>query len=525
METRELDDQDHYDALDIRPDASSIQIKAAFRYLALRCRPDKPGADAPVLEQWYAIDKAYAVLTDPEARRRYDMRRISNLLRYRKPKNLGRDVASDGTSSPTPQYQPRPPNKRHEPGMIVLEGTLNGRPVKAIPDTGAQTNVISRSAAHDFGLAIVEHKGEEDGIFTLPNGKEIKTLGVVLASWTFWSEPLVVFDQVLSVLEECIFDVLIGSPFLRLTSTMSTNRSRLSRIPRPMGLRVRCVNLVGRPSHRVRGYLDGTPVAALPDSGSEPNLISYSYATQRGWRIHSSSLSRNLIMFADGSSDETAGELTLPWVFDQDNRLPQQDVTFSVLHGCTFDVILGQDFLDDTDAFVAHSEYFVDVTDSMQGLNHVIWARKKSREKRSDGVERGSLARNSSGHIGDLEHQAARDRELRRTLNPTPELPRDSSSALSGRKESSRARSAQSASGTTQTALTGQQDELNITEGPLMSDDHTAPSKSIIHDPFTTWRPPPPPLSNSSTKSRYGIATPARKLSVHPGRTLPNPRR
>ena len=63
---------DAYRVLQVAPDADAIVIAAAFRALARRYHPD---GDAPDASRMAAINRAYAVLRDPVARRRYDASR------------------------------------------------------------------------------------------------------------------------------------------------------------------------------------------------------------------------------------------------------------------------------------------------------------------------------------------------------------------------------------------------------------------------------------------------------------------
>jgi curved DNA-binding protein CbpA len=63
---------DAYRVLQLDPSADPVVITAAFRALARRYHPD---GDAPDPERMAALNRAYAVLRDPEARRRYDANR------------------------------------------------------------------------------------------------------------------------------------------------------------------------------------------------------------------------------------------------------------------------------------------------------------------------------------------------------------------------------------------------------------------------------------------------------------------
>jgi DnaJ domain len=69
MKTRQ---KDYYDLLGVTPDATTAQIKSAYRKLAKQYHPDvNTGSDAA--ERFREITEAYDTLTDPDRRRRYDL--------------------------------------------------------------------------------------------------------------------------------------------------------------------------------------------------------------------------------------------------------------------------------------------------------------------------------------------------------------------------------------------------------------------------------------------------------------------
>jgi hypothetical protein len=66
---------DYYALLDLSPDASPREVRAAWRRAALLCHPDRnPGLEAASHERFIAVSEAYSVLRDRHARAAYDRR-------------------------------------------------------------------------------------------------------------------------------------------------------------------------------------------------------------------------------------------------------------------------------------------------------------------------------------------------------------------------------------------------------------------------------------------------------------------
>ncbi|KAF2751890.1 DnaJ-domain-containing protein [Sporormia fimetaria CBS 119925] len=65
-------DTAYYDALQVPPTATELEIKKAYRKLAIKLHPDKNPGDETAHEKFQAIGEAYQVLSDEGLRKRYD---------------------------------------------------------------------------------------------------------------------------------------------------------------------------------------------------------------------------------------------------------------------------------------------------------------------------------------------------------------------------------------------------------------------------------------------------------------------
>jgi curved DNA-binding protein len=64
--------KEYYEVLGVAKDASADDIKKSFRKLAVKYHPDRNQGDSAAEEKFKEINEAYAVLSDPEKRKKYD---------------------------------------------------------------------------------------------------------------------------------------------------------------------------------------------------------------------------------------------------------------------------------------------------------------------------------------------------------------------------------------------------------------------------------------------------------------------
>lgn len=67
-----MSQEDYYQVLELERDASPQRIKEAYRKLAFQYHPDKNRGNPAALEKMKQINEAYAVLSDPAKKERYD---------------------------------------------------------------------------------------------------------------------------------------------------------------------------------------------------------------------------------------------------------------------------------------------------------------------------------------------------------------------------------------------------------------------------------------------------------------------
>jgi hypothetical protein len=170
--------------------------------------------------------------------------------------------------------------------------------------------MMAASFAKEISLHIQPEEADKETYLQMANGKHIRAIGVVRANWGLKGDPRKTLEWNLTVLADYVFDIVIGDDFLKPNLIMSANKHYLSRKPRPRNtLSIRNVNILGSSSQRLRGTLNNEPMPALPDSGTEPNLVSYAYVQSRGWLTKLVENSEHLLQFADGSLATTVGQI------------------------------------------------------------------------------------------------------------------------------------------------------------------------------------------------------------------------
>lgn len=96
----------YYSILGIAENATSSEVKAAFKQMAVKYHPDKHAGDPEMEERFKEINEAYQVLSSPYERARYDLQ-----LKYGEP-NIPTYTYNPSPPRPTHHYSPPPINWR-----------------------------------------------------------------------------------------------------------------------------------------------------------------------------------------------------------------------------------------------------------------------------------------------------------------------------------------------------------------------------------------------------------------------------
>jgi molecular chaperone DnaJ len=109
----QMSNSNHYDTLDVSPQATSTEIKQAYRRLAKRFHPDSQSETADP-EKIIQVNAAYEILSDPNRRRSYDQQ-----LRYPQPLN----TETEHNGQLTPNTNINVIGKRHK---MLMHNSDNG---------------------------------------------------------------------------------------------------------------------------------------------------------------------------------------------------------------------------------------------------------------------------------------------------------------------------------------------------------------------------------------------------------------
>ena len=194
-------------------------------------------------------------------------------------------------------------------------------------------------------------------------------IGTVNVRWAFADKPTKPINIVCHVISDCVYDVILGNQFLSMTETFTKYKHRFTKCL-SSAAKVLRFNLLGGGRQLLEGTLGKrNKVYAVPDTGAEGNVLNLRfvqcfraaigwltkldrYAENQNFNIMRSPENRRVLEFANGSRQETVGQVETSWTFDSGQRIT---LIFEVLEDCIHDVILGEEVVWEHDVFETHA--------------------------------------------------------------------------------------------------------------------------------------------------------------------------
>jgi hypothetical protein len=242
-------------------------------------------------------------------------------------------------------------------------GFINGQEAFAAVATESRFNVISRGMAESYHLPITKASSALG---------EITSVGRCTAMWEFDRDVMDNGPVDFHVLADCPKSIVFGLPFLLQTKTLTRNWHRLRARQIPASPEpVPSVHFLDSVGHRIAGQLHGTPVLALPATGSDVNIVSGAFIRSQNLSRKVRQHERQCISLIDGREEETKGSIGLRWRFGNESLMKSWYEDFVVLEDSPYDVTLGRSLLYASNAYLAYTEYFRELGSHSKRSRHV----------------------------------------------------------------------------------------------------------------------------------------------------------
>jgi hypothetical protein len=298
--------------------------------------------------------------------------------------------------------------------------------INVLPDTGATLNVVSRQYLEDTNPQALARISKDTKLrrsnLSLPDGSEMPILGQLTIPCYFLDAPKAIMqvDFQVCVLANNI-RVLVGKKFLETTKTLTVFAHRMiERCPLGSHAVPRVMSLTTPTSPRrsqLRILINSIPCLASPDTGSEIDLFSASFATELNVRVKAlASGDPHEIQYVNGFREKVLGKVIVDVSIAKDtSQLPctnsaipiqvgkdarsghlssrrasrhefgqagSRDLevtlssqrTFYIVEGLVDSIILGQAFIYSIDAYNAFKYVLVenDASDCQDTLNGIF---------------------------------------------------------------------------------------------------------------------------------------------------------
>lgn len=285
---------------------------------------------------------------------------------------------------------------------ISLPIIINYKIIYSHPDSGSEDNIIALPCAKRLGLDI-DTDYQHQKIFYLASRVVVRSLGRVTTLCTFSKDRGTKIMSSFYVFQTLLFEVVIGMAFLDLTETLTKHTCRLQKQPRQPGLPhlIPRVSALNYPRRGIQCVVYCKDILANADTGSEMNLISLCNALLRGLRQDIDvSGTQWKVQLADGRITQLVGKVDLTIRFGA-RGFTELTRTFYVIPDLTCHLLLGEEILEEIDAFQSYRDTLVIEENALgsSGVCTIVWlnsTKESISPVRQNGV---NLPRTVSGNI------------------------------------------------------------------------------------------------------------------------------
>lgn len=301
----------------------------------------------------------------------------------------------------------------------ILPIKLNGHLLKVCADSGSGHNLISAEYAAKLGADITRETTPT--VFKLPlKGMVFKAIGWTEIECDFPESnlpPICDEDrfQRFYVLKSLTRDIILGRYFLHATKTLTEYSDRLESIKHSPkytnSVQISSQTSDMQGSEHMQCWVNGVQMDhALPDTGSDFNLISTKFATQLGYTKYDRKQSAQLT-FADHTETWSLGTIQLVVSFSEPKegnhgsiynfvaderssaaprRIPKLDErdsfreSFHVVDGLAWNLLLGQTFLYSIDAYNNFQQISIPGPEDMTVGGIKNWWSRREQVRRHD---------------------------------------------------------------------------------------------------------------------------------------------